>query len=219
MSDTHADGGGPRYFGLYPALVTSIMDERRLGRIEVKFPFLGEPGKDVRAWATLLTPYAGDNQGFEVLPEVGTQVVVGFEAGELRRPYIVGACWNGQAALPAAPEEANNKRLIKTRSGSTLEFDDTQGAAKVTLSLANGQKLVLDEGASRVTLSDANQSTITFEPSGDIVITARQRLVISAASVLVQSPSTTYTGSVTCTALTATSVTSPLYSPGAGNVW
>ncbi|WP_224360832.1 phage baseplate assembly protein V [Hyalangium versicolor] len=219
MNDTYADGGGPRYFGLYPALVTSIMDEKSLGRIEVKFPFLGDPGKDVRAWATLLTPYAGDNQGFEVLPEVGTQVVVGFEAGDLRRPYIVGACWNGQQALPSAPEEANNKRLIKTRSGSTLEFDDTQAASKVTLSLASGHKLVLDDGGKRVTLSHSNQSSITFEQNGDIVISANARLVITASSVMVQAPSTTHTGSVTCTALTATSVTSPLYSPGAGNVW
>jgi len=48
-----------------------------------------------------------------------------FEAGVLTRPYIIGACWNGREKLPQDPEQANNKRLIKTRSGSLLEFDDT----------------------------------------------------------------------------------------------
>ena len=64
------DGGGPRYFGLYPAIVTDLVDPDRLGRIEVQLPWLGEgQGAAVRAWATLLTPYAGDNQGFEFLPD------------------------------------------------------------------------------------------------------------------------------------------------------
>src|SRR5205807_537706 len=103
-------------------------------RIQVRFPWLGQKGSDdVRAWATLLSPYADDNQGFLALPAVDTQVVVGFEAGDLRRPYIVGAAWNGRESLPAAPEKANNKRLLRTRAGSLLEFDDTDGAAKVTL--------------------------------------------------------------------------------------
>ena len=63
----------------------------------------------MRAWATLLTPYADDEQGFEVLPEVDTQVVVAFEAGDLRRPYIVGSCWNGKETLPEAPDGAQQQ--------------------------------------------------------------------------------------------------------------
>ena len=72
------DGQARRYFGVYPAIVTDIVDPDNLGRIEVKFPSLGGDGDSVRAWATLLTPYADDNQGFLVLPAVDTQVVVAF---------------------------------------------------------------------------------------------------------------------------------------------
>lgn len=135
------DGDARRYFGVYPAMVTDIVDPKNLGRIQVKFPSLGGDGEGVRAWATLLTPYADDDQGFEMLPEVDTLVVVAFEAGDLRRPYIVGSAWNGKEALPQTPEAQNNKRLIKTRSGSLLEFDDTAGAAKVTVSMKSGHKL------------------------------------------------------------------------------
>ena len=85
------DGDARRHFGVYPALVTSITDPDRLGRVEVSFPWLGTQGDaEVRAWATLCTPYADDDQGFEFMPAVGTQVVVAFEAGDQRRPYIVG---------------------------------------------------------------------------------------------------------------------------------
>jgi len=220
IGDFRPDGGAPRYFGLYPAVVTDLVDQDNLGRIEVKFPWLGEAGADVRAWATLLTPYADDDQGFEMLPEVDSQVVVGFEAGELRRPYIVGACWNGQASLPESPQQPNNKRLIKTRAGSLLEFDDTDGAAKVTISLQSGSKLVLDDSAQEVKLAHSNGCSLKMDSSGNVTVTALSGVTLTAPSGLtVTAPSTTFSGTVTCTSLTATSITSPVYSPGAGNVW
>lgn len=220
ISDREPDGSGPRYFGVYPAIVTSLVkDSKKLGRIELSFPFLGEAGKDVRALATLCTPYADDDQGFEMLPEKNSQVVVAFEGGDLQRPYVLGACWNGREKLPETPDEANDKRLIKTRSGSRLEFDDKKGAAKVTLRTKNGHRIVLDEGGPSITIRHSGGSSIKFESSGNVTIDCKGALNITATSVMVKAPSTTHTGSITCTTFTATSVTSPLYSPGAGNVW
>ena len=214
------DGEASRYFGVYPAIVTDIVDPETLGRIQVKFPWLGSDGDSVRSWATLLTPYADDDQGFEVLPAVDTQVVVAFEAGDLRRPYIVGSCWNGREAMPEAPAASNNKRLIKTRAGSLLEFDDTEGAAKVTLSLKSGHKLVLDDSAQEVKLVHSNGCTIKFDGGGNVTITALASMTINApAGLTVNAPVSTFNGAVVCQPLTATAITSPIYSPGAGNVW
>src|SRR5215472_17596167 len=122
------DGGAPGFHGVYPAWVTDLVDPDNLGRIEVSFPFLGKSGNDdVRAWATLCTPYADNEQGLCILPEVGSQVLVAFEAGNFYRPYIIGCAWNGQASLPHDPEQANNIRVWRTRANSRLEFDDTAG--------------------------------------------------------------------------------------------
>jgi uncharacterized protein involved in type VI secretion and phage assembly len=214
------DGGAPRYFGVFPAVVTDIVDPESLGRIQIKFPWLGGDGDSVRSWATLLSPYADDGQGFEVLPAVDTQVVVAFEAGDLRRPYIIGSAWNGVEAMPEAPAAPNNKRLIKSRAGSLFEFDDTDGAAKVTLSMKSGHKLVLDDAAQEVKFEHANGCVIKFDSSGNATLTAMGSMTINAPSGLtVNAPSSTFSGSVVCQPLTATSVTSPLYSPGVGNVW
>ena len=44
-----ADGSGPCYFGVYPAIVADIVDTGNLGRIEVRFPSLGKEGdRDVQ---------------------------------------------------------------------------------------------------------------------------------------------------------------------------
>jgi uncharacterized protein involved in type VI secretion and phage assembly len=220
MGDFRPDGDARRHFGVFPAIVTDIVDPEQLGRIQVMFPWLGADGDAVRAWATLLTPYADDDQGFEVLPAVDTQVVVAFEAGDLRRPYILGSAWNGREAMPEDPAAPNNKRLIKTRAGSLLEFDDTDGAAKVTLSMKSGHKLVMDDAAQEVTLAHSNGCLIKMDSSGSVTVTALSGVTINAPSGLtVNAPISTFSGNITCQVMNATSVISPLYTPGAGNVW
>jgi uncharacterized protein involved in type VI secretion and phage assembly len=89
-------------------LWSPIFGPGEAGPDQVRFPWLGAAGDAVRAWATLLSPYADDNQGFEFLPAVGTQVVVAFEAGELRRPYILGSAWNGREDMPSVPPPTTN---------------------------------------------------------------------------------------------------------------
>jgi uncharacterized protein involved in type VI secretion and phage assembly len=221
--DFPPDGGTQPLFGVYPALVTDMVDPDNLGRIQVSFPWLGGAvggGDTVRAWATLLTPYADEDQGFEMLPAVGSQVVVAFEAGNPRRPYIVGACWNGKEALPAAPAAANDKRLIRTRAGSLLEFDDKEGAAKVTLSTRSGHQVVLDDGARTVTVQHADGLVITFTAGGAIEVHANSQVEVYAAAVNVHAPMATFDGMVKCQTLIAeVGVVSPSYTPGAGNVW
>ena len=220
MNVCRTDGAAPRHFGVYPAIVTDIVDPNQLGRVEVRFPWLGQDGQDVRAWATLLTPYADDNQGFEVLPAVDTEVVVAFEAGDLRRPYVVGSCWNGVEAMPEAPIAANNKRLLRSRAGSLLEFDDTDGAAKVTVSMEAGHELVLDDATKQVTLRHSNGCVITFTAAGAIQIQANTSVDITASMLNVHAPVATFDGLINCTSvICSSSVISPMYTPGAGNIW
>lgn len=218
---TPPDGSAPGYFGVYPAIVTDIVDPKKLGRIEVRFPWLGTEGdRDVRAWATLCTPYADDEQGLEILPEVGSQVVVAFEAGNLRRPYILGAAWNGKAALPHQPEPANNIRMLRSRADSRLEFDDTTSAEKVSITMATGHRVVLDNSPQELTVQHSNGCVLRMTPAGSIEIQANAALNITATSVTVNAPLSTFNGIVRCTTLKAdVLVSSPAYTPGVGNLW
>lgn len=216
---TRPDGDAPRHFGLYPALVTDLVDPDGLGRVEVRFPWLGAPGDDARSWATLVTPYADDGQGLMVLPEVGSQVVVGFEAGDLRRPYLVGSTWNGRAAMPEAATAANDKRLFKSRAGSVLEFDDAPGAPKVTLRTRAGYELVLDEATMGVTLTHANGARVTIDVSGKVTVQGNSSVDVQAPVLNVHAAVANFDGIVRCATVVAmVGVVSPSYSPGAGNM-
>jgi hypothetical protein len=122
--------------------------------------------------------------------------------------------------MPERPTAANDLRLIHTRAGSRLEFDDTQGAAKVTVSTASGHKLVLDDGGSSITIEHANGSVITLNPAGQIEIRANATVEVTASAVNVHAATANFDGMVTCTTLIASAgVVSPSYTPGAGNVW
>lgn len=216
----HDDGGGPRYFGVYPAIVTNIVDERHLGRVEVRFPTLGaEGGKSVRAWATLCSPYAGDDQGLEVLPEVDSQVVVGFEAGDFRRPYVLGGAWHGAAGQPRRPDAANNLRVLRSREQSEIEFDDTRGAGKLSLTTSRGHRVVLDNGTMSITIHHGAGSEITLDAMGQIHIKANVKVDVTAPLVDVNAPMSKFTGVVKCqTLITDAFVISPAYTPGVGNI-
>jgi uncharacterized protein involved in type VI secretion and phage assembly len=221
MLPAPADGAAPGYFGVYPAMVTDLVDPDSLGRIEVRFPFLGTDGdRDVRAWATLCTPYADANAGLQILPEVDSQVVVAFEAGNLRRPYIVGCSWNGQAALPDTPADANDIRLLRSRADSRLEFDDNKTSPKITLRTRTGHEIVIDEGAGgEITVEHAGGCSVRLTATS-VEVTANVDVSVTATSVDVSAPVSTFSGVVQAQTVIADSfVISPAYTPGVGNIW
>jgi uncharacterized protein involved in type VI secretion and phage assembly len=218
------DGGGSRHFGLYPAVVTKLTgDPLRLQRIQVSFPWLGEDGDSVRAWATLLSPYASGDQGIQALPDKDSVVVVGFEAGELERPYIVGSMWTGKSKMPVAPTDTNDQRLLRSRSGSRLVFDDTAGNAKVSLSVAGAasdkvHKIVIDDAAGTVTVESKVGAAITLTADGGVEIKALSKLTISAPTVTVDSGMVKCSGVVKCESMITNATVSTLYTTGAGNI-
>ncbi|MFT3971751.1 MAG: phage baseplate assembly protein V [Micropruina sp.] len=217
-----ADGQAARYFGVYPAVVTKLFDDPDgMGRVQVRFPTLGVGGdRDVRAWATLCSPYADGDQGLQIMPEKNSQVVVAFEAGDFRRPYIVGAAWNGTTPLAHKPTPDNNIRMLRTRADSRLEFDDTAGAPKVSITTRKGYKVVIDEGSQEITITHPNRCTITLTSGGSVDINGATEVNIKAPELNVTAATSNFSGIVNCTTLNASvGITSPLYSTGVGNLW
>jgi uncharacterized protein involved in type VI secretion and phage assembly len=212
------DDGGPRYHGVYPAIVTNIIDPASLGRVEVKFPWLTSDGqRDVRAWARLCSPYADNQQGFQVMPAVGSEVVVAFGAGVFESPYIVGAVWNGKEKTPDTPNRSNDIRLIRTRANSRLEFDDST-PPKVSLTMASGHKVVLDDSAQEIVIQHAGGCTIRLNLM-NVEIDANVLLDVTAPMVNVDAAVSTFSGIVKANTVIADAfVLSPGYSPGVGNL-
>jgi uncharacterized protein involved in type VI secretion and phage assembly len=215
---------GNLHLGLYPATVKALGgDPAGRGRIEVALDWLGatQGGDPPRAWATIVTPYADADQGFQMLPEIGSTVVVAFQAGHLDHPYVIGSVWNGTASPPEPFDDANDLRVIQTRSGSRLEFDDTPGAVAVKVTTPAGHTIALDDGDVEIKVESSNGSVIKLTAAGGITIQANSTVDVTAAMVSVDAAVSEFSGIVICDTLIAKGggVISPTYTPGAGNVW
>ncbi|TDW77139.1 phage baseplate assembly protein V [Kribbella pratensis] len=221
---------GPLLPGLYPATVHALDgDPVGLQRVQVALDWLdsADGSGPPLAWAVVVSPYADSDQGLQMLPEIGSTVVVGFQAGHADYPYLLGGTWNGSASMPVEPAKDNNLRLVRSRSGSRLEFDDTQGAAAVRISASgtaddqSKHSVVLDDAAGTITIHSSAGATVTLTSDGGVRIEAASTVDISAAAVSVDAAISDFSGTVTCDTLIATGggVVSPSYTPGAGNVW
>jgi uncharacterized protein involved in type VI secretion and phage assembly len=222
-----AESGGP-WYGVYPALVADLRDPENQGRVLVTLPWAPDTaGGRYAAWARLATLSAGPNSGSWFVPDVGNEVLVAFEAGDARRPYIVGSLWNGKSATPAAIDGngRNNRKVLKTRGGITITLDDEAGRESLMLRTPAGQTIRLVDGDGRIEIKDTNGNAITCDSVGLRVVAGNRmtlaagKLEISAGSVEVNAGRAKFTGMVECDTLKANSVISSSYTPGAGNIW
>ena len=92
------------------ALVSNIDDPDELGRMKVTFPWLGD--KSESHWARVAVPGAGNERGVLIMPEVGDEVLVAFDHGDPRLPYVIGGLYNGKDK-PAVPAPWTTARSCK----------------------------------------------------------------------------------------------------------
>jgi phage baseplate assembly protein gpV len=202
-----ADGGRPGRFrrpdhrnrprGAVIGLVTDNNDPEGQGRLKVRFPWVGD---DVTShWCRIAQPYAGSGRGSFWLPEVGDEVAVVFDRGDMDHPYVLGGLWNGQDAVPPPgnADGQNDYKIWRTRQGHQLEFKDTDGAQRVTLTDGPGERhLVIDVAADTITIT-ADPGDITFEAPAKSVSVNCKTLEIEVSNDSTWRADTTLTESST----------------------
>ena len=146
------DESGGRVRGVAVGVVSEIVDPDKMGRVKLTFPW--RDANDESYWARVSTLMAGAESGTYFLPDPGDEVLVGFDEGDIRHPYVLGRVWNGQKKPPITPDEENNLRKIASRSGHELVFDDSPNDGKVELLSRNR-----DGRQHRISLQDSKERT------------------------------------------------------------
>lgn len=169
--------GADRIYGMVTGIVTNNQDPEKLGRVKVRFPWLSE--EDESQWARVITPMAGNNRGIYFIPEVEDEVLVAFDQGDMRFPYILGALWNGEDKPPDGVDENNNIRMIKSRSGHVVRLDDTEGDEQIEIT---------DKSEKNKIVISAKDNSITISADSDIIIDSRSgKLKFSGSGVEINS--------------------------------
>jgi uncharacterized protein involved in type VI secretion and phage assembly len=213
---------GERLYGVYPALVTDIRDPDTLGRVKVQVPSVGQSN-----WARIATLMAGKHRGTWFIPDVGDEVLVAFEAGDPRRPYVVGSLWSREDAPPESMDAKGNnyRKVLHSRKGVKFTLDDTDGAEQMVLETPGGQKVILMDDAGAVVIEDSNGNSVRLD-SGGIAVTSPAKVTVTASTVEISAGMVTvnagmskFSGVVQADTVITNSVISASYSPGAGNIW
>ncbi len=170
---------------------------------------------------------AGNNRGSWFVPDVNDEVLIIFEAGDPRRPYVIGSLWNGKDSPPEKMDGAgkNFHRTMRSRNGIRIDMDDTDGKETLTLETPAGQKVILKDGPGSIEVSDSNGNSVKME-SGGITVSAASKVAINASKVEVTAGMVTvnagmskFSGAVQADSVITNSVIGTSYTPGAGNIW
>jgi uncharacterized protein involved in type VI secretion and phage assembly len=180
-------GGDGRIFGVARGLVTDNRDPDGLGRVRVRLAWETQGSS---YWARTAAPMSGSGYGASFLPEVGDEVLVGAEGGDPAFLYVLGMLWNGKAKPPETNADGkNNLRLIKSRSGNQLLFDDTEGAPVLELKLADGKRVTLDRNGAAI--EDGEGNTILIKSgASEIAITSQAKLTLKAKQIAIEADGT-----------------------------
>ncbi len=179
-----------RIWGVVIGLVTNNQDPEGMGRVRVTFPWRGEG--DESYWARIASLMAGNDRGTFFLPEVGDEVLVAFDHGDISHPYVLGALWNGQDVPPETNSDGqNNIRMIKSRSGHVIRLDDTQAQEKVEIQTKAGHRILLDDssGQEKIEIVDKTGSnSIKIDSvANNVSIESTMQLKIKAAMIEIES--------------------------------
>jgi uncharacterized protein involved in type VI secretion and phage assembly len=173
--------------GVAPAVVRQNQDDSGMGRVKVSFPWHSQPQESY--WARIATPMAGKSRGTYFLPEVGDEVLVAFERGDMRFPYVLGTLWNGQEQPPQTNSDGKNDvRCIHSRKGHKLTFNDgDQGL--VQLELNDGKKIAINDNG--ISIDDGKGNSVSIDSGGgSISISASTSVSIKAPQVSLQATGT-----------------------------
>ncbi len=159
-------------------------------RIKIELPTLDD--KQGFVWARMARPDAGMNRGFVFWPEAGDEVVVGFLDDDPRQAIVLGAL-HGKPSLPEhlGPSDTNDMRVLVSRGGTFIRFDDERDA--LVLATPAGHTIKLDDKAKALSITDQhgneilmNDKGITITSASDFTIDATGKVVIKGSAVDVQ---------------------------------
>ena len=136
--------------------VVENADPLGLGRVRVQMMWQ-EAGSEKPPWIRLLQPHSGSGKGFYFVPEIGEEVLVGFQGGNAEKPYVIGTQYNGKEKSGYADKE-NNIKAVHTRSGNRLLLNDETG--DVSLESQKGQTIAIFYGNGNIEIKAPETMTL-----------------------------------------------------------
>lgn len=183
--------GDNRITGVVVGIVVKNHDQNMPGRVCVEIPTRDQKANELK-WARVAMPYSGEKWGFYFLPEIGDQVLLVFEQGNIEKPYIIGAIPKDRNPfLKESVHAKNQNKTILTRNGNRIAIEDNPegNGQKDRIQIAtakNLHRMELDNENYCIHLSDQDgkNSIQLLTQKGQIVVKAEKNLTIQVGTTI-----------------------------------
>ena len=198
-----ADELGKKFFGVTVGTVINPVDPMAMGRVQVQLPMIDSV--DLSPWARVAVPMAGIAHGTYFIPNPGDEVLVAFEQGDLKAPYILGCLWSATAP-PPLPSPLAQIRMIRTPTGNQITF--TEVPPSISILTPSGQTITMSPAGIQV---QTGANLINMTPDG-VTVTGPKISLVGTASVDITAPKVSINGAATAEVKSAgvCNVTAPL---------
>jgi uncharacterized protein involved in type VI secretion and phage assembly len=187
---TKTDTGDALINGIILGVVAKNYDPDMPGRVCVTIPTRDKDANELQ-WARMVQPSNGKEWGFYFTPEVGDQVALAFEGGNIEKPYIIGCVSrDSDKFIGRAADEDNQYKRIGTKNGSSLTFEDNKEGDgekdKIILQTAGKSHTMLmnnEDNIIQLTDKDKKNSITLKTEDGQMIIKADSRLTIQVGDI------------------------------------
>lgn len=187
---TKTELGDNRMSGVTVGIVAKKYSKEMPGRVCVQIPVRDDEA-NVLKWARIAVMSAGKKWGTFFMPEIGDQVLLAFEEGNIDKPYIIGCIHKDNTSfLGKVADEDNQYKCITTKNGSRILFEDNKEGEgekdKITLETAKSVcRIVLDNENNKILLTDKNKkNSVEMQlESGKMAIKAEKKMTIEVGDI------------------------------------
>lgn len=182
-----------RFHGVYPAIVSSVEDPLKKGRVSLSLPWLGK--NFVTNWARVVQLGAGKGTGLQLMPRPKDEVLIAFENGQLDFPYVIGGLYGknqgklGNDDLIDKNTKAPKKTALTTKTGHQIVLDDDSETSSITIQTKNGQScsIVLDDKKGITITTKGDGKNIVINSKSELQLTATKKVTIKGQDLTVDS--------------------------------
>jgi uncharacterized protein involved in type VI secretion and phage assembly len=179
---------------IYGVAIATVIDNiDLLGEARVQLILPWAPG--FMPWARVATMMAGLERGSFFIPQIGDEVLIAFNHGDIREPFVIGGLWNTLDRPPSLlPTDAVNKRIIRTPLQQEIVFDDLLQS----ITISNLLQFQLALGPESANLASAGAS-VSLDIAGNVTITGAVSITLQAPTITINGTNVMISGSAGAT--------------------
>lgn len=201
--------------GVVTGIVTSVMDpeDPMAPKCQLMFPWLSE--EYLSPYARVCAPGGGflpPGGGNIWMPQVGQEVLVAFDRGDIRAPYVLGGLYNAVNEVVPVPEAGGelitppglvNQQIYKSQTGHTLVFGDSPEMPMIMLQTADtmlSMMFMMEEGSIIIQAGEPGAgASITLMATGEISIMGGNITITGQEGLSAMAPDITVAGEASVT--------------------